>query len=444
MTKSLIITASIMLCWMFSPDALVLTGNLAGKGGWLFIVAMVFALAVYNRVIAVNERAGNKQSNITALYRSDKHESVLLNRFNLPGLLAATLTIAAWLCLVLFIPTGTLVTAGFSFNETFAYWFPNFGFSFLLLGIILAVHLHSKKAAFFFQKLCFSITIAGLLILVIKGFSNIISDSVSLHQAAVKEDFNILNELKEFMIIFASSLLLFIGFNQTIESEITWGKRFMVLSAGVSMICFWAILSGFHISDVKLADSTIPYILAAKSIAGQTGRIIMGIVVIFGSAGMVNGLMIMAYQNIMQTGLITRHIGSQSSVKGKRLFAVLVAGIVGILMASGLAGEDILETYIFGSLLLWLLLTIMQIMESIYKRQSSNNNQNTRFPVDGIVMISLPGFFIYLLTSYSDFMHLIVFLSAAVSASMCTGVCWALINKKKFESSTHINKGEQS
>jgi hypothetical protein len=44
-----------------------------------------------------------------------------------------------------FLATAILVASGFVFNEVFAQHFPNFAFTFLMPGILLAIYLYSRK-----------------------------------------------------------------------------------------------------------------------------------------------------------------------------------------------------------------------------------------------------------------------------------------------------------
>ncbi len=60
-------------------------------------------------------------------------------------------------------------TAGFTFNETFVHWFPNFGFSFLLLASILVLHLIGEKMAAAIQPVFIGTTFVCLLLLSIYG-----------------------------------------------------------------------------------------------------------------------------------------------------------------------------------------------------------------------------------------------------------------------------------
>ena len=50
----------------------------------------------------------------------------------------------------------------------------------------------------------------------------------------------------------------------------------------------WNAAALIHVEASRLAGTSIPYILTARSILGQTGRIVMGIVVIAGACAAVN------------------------------------------------------------------------------------------------------------------------------------------------------------
>ncbi len=55
-----------------------------------------------------------------------------------------------------------LVSAGFIFNELFLYWFPNFGFAYGMLIILLLLNLLSEKAVLWTEFFLVGIALAGI------------------------------------------------------------------------------------------------------------------------------------------------------------------------------------------------------------------------------------------------------------------------------------------
>lgn len=72
---------------------------------------------------------------------------------NLGNWAALLLPLSSRLSLTLVAATGLVATAGFVFNEVFVYWFPNFLFAYLLLGLILIVNLLGRVVWGRFQLL---------------------------------------------------------------------------------------------------------------------------------------------------------------------------------------------------------------------------------------------------------------------------------------------------
>ncbi|NIN66172.1 MAG: hypothetical protein GTO63_16055, partial [Anaerolineae bacterium] len=55
--------------------------------------------------------------------------------------------------------TGILVVAGYVFNEVFVYWFPNLGFSFLLLGFLLVLNLLGRTISLVAQVIFIAVAV---------------------------------------------------------------------------------------------------------------------------------------------------------------------------------------------------------------------------------------------------------------------------------------------
>lgn len=327
------------------------------------------------------------------------------------------------ICLVLFIPTGTLVTAGFTFNETFIYWFPNFGFSFLLLTIILLSHFVSKGFTIALQAVFFTCSISCIFFLALVGLIN--QPDLILKTIESSNSYTpFFDQIRSTWMVFCTLLLLFLGYDQTITPSISLGNRIAILLTGALIISLWCIASIYHVEQQKLADSTIPYILGAREIFGQQGRIIMGIAIISGACSVVNGLFIYT-QNILQRELkpFLSHALPLTPLTFQRMYAAIVSVGIGLCMATGLAGEEKLETYIFGSLLFWLLYTNLHLSAVIYNRKRTGQQYRiTEYFLPLLLFIS----FFYLASNYHDFGSLLVFFAVVFSGCtiFTTGWIW--------------------
>jgi len=130
--KSIHFNPVMALAWfaglMLSPNTQALLGNLAGMlqgylGVWLLLGACAYVL--------------NLRSYRALIGRPGSHAELSVSHRNAWGDLPALLIpLSGRLVTTLAAATGLLVTAGIVFNEAFIYWFPNFAFAFILLGVL--------------------------------------------------------------------------------------------------------------------------------------------------------------------------------------------------------------------------------------------------------------------------------------------------------------------
>ncbi len=332
MIRSFLVTVSLTLCWALSPDVLVLLGNSVGQGGTVFFAALFLGAAFSAMAANILQRpfrspAGNNRRDILSS--------------QIGPFLAITLTIAGRLSPVLLISTGILVTAGFTFNETFAYWFPNFGFSFFLLLVVLVLHLCGDKVVLAAQPMFFCLTACCLLFLSIAGLMT--EPPVAQPVSAPAETGQTF-----FLTFICLSLLLFLGYDQQVPPQPTVNRLYFLSAIGIGflLLVIWGLASLKHVPQARLAESTVPYVISAKAIFGQPGRILMGIAIISGACGAVNGLFYLSGRSLSQV------LPGFASPQIQAIFMTLT---IALFLAGGLAGSRNLEIYIFGALLLWLL-----------------------------------------------------------------------------------------
>lgn len=337
MYGAVIIPASVALSWMVSSDALVLLGNGFGQGRLLFIGPL--ALVVLLSILAVNllhhPAVSSVETGMNTL-SSGVHLAIL------------SLSLASYFSLVLLLPTGMLVSAGFVFNETFVYWFPNFAFSFLLLGIILLVHLAGERFALGLQPFFIGITVACISVLCLAGL------------AVPRETEQVVNEPQTSisLSLLLSPFLLVLGYDrqETAAARDSRPTFRMTLVLYFIFAVLWGYVSLSHVGPERLAQSTVPHITTGRAILGQTGRIIMGMAVISGTCGLVNGLFLLCIRVARQLfgPLLSR--GAATSRKGyrQRILPLVFTVLIAVCMATGVAGSEQLETWIYGALLLWI------------------------------------------------------------------------------------------
>ncbi len=338
----------IALAWMtglfISPEALLLQGNLSGLCGPGFILLLAAAIILH-------------WTNVTAARGDGMTDPAAPSEIKLlietvGPLSASALLLMARPSLAVCLATALLVTAGFVFNEVFLYWFPNFGFAALLLSIILALNLAGPRAAAAGQFLFTATASAGLVGLAVVGLfsgdQTAAATSTALSMSAGTRGAGL-------------AAIGLVGYDLLRYSAHRFhpDQLAMVIKAGLVMggllILLWNTASLLHVAPSRLADTSIPHILAAKAIAGPTGRIIIGIVAIAGACAAVNYL----FQTVarMLAAMARNHLlpavfGHSAS---RPTFALVsLAAIVGLLMATGFAGTDWLDASIRAGLLLWL------------------------------------------------------------------------------------------
>ncbi len=233
-----------------------------------------------------------------------------------------------------------------------------------------------------------------------------------------------------------SALLFFLGYDRLEHSLFSAPRSYYILALfiGFIVLALWGIVSIKHVPLTKLSTSTIPFIISAREILGQPGRIIMGIAVISGVCGIVNSLFFFAASSIQH---IAEHVFLPSlpglPARDKRICTVLFSLLIGVFMATGLAGSENLDTYIYGALLLWLItigvqcfaaarrLATAQIASSLYRYSLS-----AVFPLAAVLLACAHAHAVTLFV----FCFLVLVISAVFSA------CWLWFfertaNKKK-------------
>ena len=327
---------------MLSPDTLVMAGGFYGNTGMIGILTVAAAGLAYllflpqyvdtfSPVLKQGRGAGKPERSMRSF----------LMIFSL------TVKIAA----VLFLATGMLVSSGFIFNEVFVYWFPNFGFAFLLLFILAGFQLLNQNTMIRLQLSFVGIVISGLLILIIAGFFSA-PDATGMTGSG-----NAFSPNNPVGMVFIP-LLIFIGLDMGMnlfgrKKETT--KLQLSVSVGLVLILIaaWGIVALKFVPMERLSQTTISHIIVSRSILGNTGRIIMGVIVIAGTLGAVHALFTsirMQLSRIIETGGEAIGLARMAPTAGTGVIGIGIAA----LMAGGLAGYTVLETLIRGALIFWL------------------------------------------------------------------------------------------
>lgn len=426
MARSNLTSASCALCWMLSPDALIMLGNSFGTSGLMFLVPFVIGAIISILVIILTNHpalAITNNSSFTQLATA-------------AGLLPAmALTLASRLCLVLLLPTGMLVTAGFTFNETFIYWFPNFAFSFLLLGTILTLHLAGDRVARAAQPFFIGLTICSLVILCFAGlFGPQVLESTEIKPGS---------QFSLHIPLVFTSLLLFLGYDQPEPSPSSDSRRYYTLAVitGFIILTLWGFVSLKHVPQPKLANSTIPYIISAREILGQPGRTIIAIAIISGTCGVVNGLFLLANRSLQQIADHVYHPSVGNPALKKRIWPVIFSLFIGIFMVIGLAGSEKLDMYIYSALLFWLLMTGLQCFAAangLAKQQKTSTR--SWYLLSGV--FPLAAVWLACINVHAATLATFCFLVLVTSTSLSAG--WLWYDRKIHNKTNQNSQGEIS
>lgn len=406
--KATLFTISLVLAWMLSPESLVLFGQNVGRVGWGMPILLILAIMIFLAATSLinGPKVGAKGGGI----------ALLVKEFG--GVVSLSLNLASRGSLLLLGATGMLVTAGFAFNEIFVYWFPNFAFATLLLVAIASVNMLAERWVVRVQIVMVAVVVSGLLLLSLLG---LLGGGREIG-VQVSPQFTILPLF--------STLLLFLGidFASVGRHEDSISSSRVALSVALAVFLAWGVVSYNYVPLERLAESTIPHILTARYAGDTFGRQVMGIVVIAGAFAAVNGLLVVLRWSLEQLayhGLFPRVV--RGSWQG-RLVPLVFAVLVCILMFTGLAGEEALEVYLRGALLLWLLhLSILCLAASRHLAKHSG-----RVVVAGyfVSMVFMGAFLILLLVSENTEV-LLRFCLTLLSMTSLFAWLWIVFNKKQ-------------
>uniref|UniRef100_UPI0040572664 hypothetical protein n=1 Tax=Candidatus Electrothrix sp. TaxID=2170559 RepID=UPI0040572664 len=407
MKRSLLSALALGCCWMFSPESLALIGNLAGQAGWAIfppfaLITLCFmicaALLTHQDLPAYDFPAQNNKAFFS--------------------ILISTLTFAAILPLTIISATALLVTAGYAFNEVFLYWFPNFGFAFLLLGLLTGLQFFTEKIKLGAQVFFIGITMLGLLTLSAYGIflssPNIMVTTLADQGRASSTSFFPWQVLIFLPLVYVGTL--FPGERHNRAGTI------LIPAIGFVLFLIWVAASLNNVTLERLASSGIPHMTTARKILGNPGRYIMGVIVIAGSCGAVNGFFILCQR--MLTDPLSKH--KEKAYTNPQLFLpVLLAACIGVAMATGLAGEALLENLLRAALFLWLLYMVARCIAALFWLY----RQKGLVPIPALLStLALSIVLIGLPLGDPEQQQLILCILSALSAGMLIAICQFFIN----------------
>ena len=418
---------------MLSSESLTLLGNNVGAAG-IYFLAFIPAAVLLHLITALS------YGELLSPFPGPKGEARFIKEA-LGSIPAIVLPIGSRVLFTICAATGILATAGYVFNEMFLYWFPNLGFSFCLLGLLVLINLLGPKFSKTTQIIFVSLALLGLLVLSIGGLSGW-ENAPSTSENANPSSFHLARAA-------LLAPVLFLGYDlagMTIEKKGIRPFDLVKAMAGglllVALIFYlWGVVSLKYVSPDKLADTTIPYTMAAKAIMGQKGRICMGIVILSGTCAAVNALL-MAISRMVAgmsaQGLLPSLLGVAPN---RAPIPLILLGIgTGAMMAAGMAGEPVLEVYIRAGIWLWLLnYAMIHLCVLIMRRRLPDKSKHLQFrgySVFPIVAFSILIMILFgLLWTEVESLFLIKSILFIIAGLSLFGLLWVRFSRKVTGSS---------
>jgi len=331
---------------MLSPDTLILLGNTLGHEGRAARSGLLVAGALHVLTVRAYGRLGLHPA-------AREGESRVLHAAFGP-LVATVLPLCARIIYTVAAATGILAIAGYVFNEVFVYWFPNLGFSLCLLGMVVGLNLAGSRVATLAQLSYVALALGGVLGLAVLGLLGV-GQAPSMSEVTSSSFVTVRSLL--------AGLLLFVGFELALFTTPYTARvtsppgRLMTLSIVLAALvwCCWGVVSMRVVAPARLAESTVPHMVAARAIGGASGRVMMGVVVLAGTCAAVHALLSAGSHMLAGMaghGLLPAWLGWRQA---RPALLVLAAGPA-MMLAMGMAGEPETEVYTRAGVLFWLLL----------------------------------------------------------------------------------------
>ena len=330
---------------ILSPLNLAALGTTAGLTGSYFPIVLISVLAVQLLT------AHSYQALFHAGPGEEREPSQESSKTDPLLILLLGSRISLTLCAVPLI----LVSAGFIFNELFLYWFPNFGFAYGMLILLLLLNLLGEKAVPWTQIFLVGIALAGIWLISTIGLWSALFSPEAVKGPSPESG-------PAFPGI-TSALLLFVGFDLAFLNRYwragvfsrTPFRMATVLSLSGLSFLLWGIVSLLHVPASGLVETTVAHIVAARNILGEPGARIMGVAVLAGAGAAANALFFSIPRLLAGLPGSENKSGSATLIRNpKAIFLLLVGGGITLVLALGLAGEPKLEVALKAALLLWL------------------------------------------------------------------------------------------
>lgn len=404
---------------MLSPDTLILLGNTLGHEGRAALSGLLVASGLH---VLTAWSYGRLSLHPAA---SEGESRILHTAFG--PLVATVLPLCARVVYTVGAATGILAIAGYVFNEVFIYWFPNLGFSFCLLGMVVGLNLAGLRVATLAQLSYVALALGGVLCLAILGLLGL-GEAPSMFEVTSSPVVTVRGLL--------AGLLLFVGFELAlfttpyaarVTSPPAWLMALSIVLAAL-VWCLWGVVSIRFVAPAGLAESTVPHMVTARAIGGASGRVVMGAVVLAGTCATVHALLSAGsymLAGMANHGLLPAWLGWRQA---RPALLVLAAGPAGML-AMGMAGEPETEVYTRAGVLFWLFhYAAMHLAVLVGPRRQTPQTAwswgNTPAVVSLLSLVALTLGVLGLIWLDREATHLVLFMGLAGAGTSGLSLAW--------------------
>ncbi|WP_432737712.1 APC family permease [Maridesulfovibrio sp. FT414] len=323
------------LAVMMSPRGLEAVGNGAGSGGTAFLA--VLALAAFAAICT----SRNLESIGKGRFRATPADTFVFGFLDAARLFTLTLMAVSWLGI-----------AGYAVNEIFFVWFPNLGASYVLLGLVVVSCIIADENGMDVFTICLTLAFCAFIYVMVMssqpadlgtGYPTVLP---ALLPMDVPETLLASGAAGWLHLLFLG-VFAFVGFDLPLAFENRAGRCVPSVLLGFVAFAVFSWVALLLVPAEKLAESTVPHLLVAREGLGELGRYLVGGTVVLVTVSGLLAFFMVAGKRI-ETVLAEDY--RAHSTKGA---AVLLAMVVALLLASGWAGEDALESLLSAGLCFW-------------------------------------------------------------------------------------------